>query len=408
MNKIEKVAYDLVKNNPKIKNFVRNMYQSLFDLVGDRKNIFYIEPKIYEQCFHGFHDCSPINSSKLLFLIPPKELDMPAYGEQFSLQVISLKDDTIYWQDKTGAVNFHKGSRQQWLSNDEIIYNYYDENEELRSKIVNINSGLEQSLKFPVDAVSINRRLLSSFNYFRLEFGMPGYGYIGKEREIDFGDPVFYIFDLNNKIINQINVETILDHCHLAHPDWFHFFTHSSFSPDGKQIAVFLRSVDPKNVNLRSTILCIINLKTNSLRTLKTSGMVSHYCWVSNEQILGYFSIDGKDGHYIYDLDTHNYQPFYPKLLRSDGHHSVSKCGQYVLVDTYPDRKRMQRLWLLATNGSRARLVCEIHHPKVYQSPDLYHHWSCDLHPRFHDGGFTIDCISNGKRSIAIFSFEEN
>ena len=408
MNRIEKAAYNLVKSNPKIKNFVRNVYQSLFDLVGERKNVFYMKPKIYEECFHGFHDCSPVNSSKLLFLVPPKELDMPAYGEQFSLKVISLKDDTIYWQGKTSAVNFHKGSRQQWLSDAEIVYNYYDNNKELCSKVVNIHSGAEQSLNFAVDAVSQNRRLFSSFDYYRLEFGMPGYGYVSKGYGVDPGDPVFYVFDTNNNITNQIGIETILESCDLEYPDWFHFFTHSSFSPDGKEIAVFLRSVDPKNVNLRSTILCVINLKTNSLRTLKTSGMVSHYCWLSNEKIVGYFSIAGNDGHYVYDLVSHNYKRFYPELLTSDGHHSVSKCGQYVLVDTYPDRKRMQRLWLLATDGSSARLICEVHHPKAYQSPDMYHHWSCDLHPRFHDGGFTIDLISNGNRSIAVFGFERN
>lgn len=38
MNKIEKSVYDLLKKNPKVKLFVRNIYQSVFDLIPDKKN----------------------------------------------------------------------------------------------------------------------------------------------------------------------------------------------------------------------------------------------------------------------------------------------------------------------------------------------------------------------------------
>lgn len=36
MNKIEKVVYDLVKSNPQLKLFLRNTYQSVFDLLPEK------------------------------------------------------------------------------------------------------------------------------------------------------------------------------------------------------------------------------------------------------------------------------------------------------------------------------------------------------------------------------------
>ncbi len=38
MNKLEKIVYDRVKSNPKVKMFIRNAYQSLYDIFPDKED----------------------------------------------------------------------------------------------------------------------------------------------------------------------------------------------------------------------------------------------------------------------------------------------------------------------------------------------------------------------------------
>ena len=61
MNKIELFCYNLVKKNPIVKNVVRNVYQSAFDLLPDHPNYFCNTPKVFEDCYFGFHDQDPVS-----------------------------------------------------------------------------------------------------------------------------------------------------------------------------------------------------------------------------------------------------------------------------------------------------------------------------------------------------------
>jgi len=46
MNKIESAVYGLVRKNPAVKQFVRNCYQSVFDLLPKGKEYFRALPDI--------------------------------------------------------------------------------------------------------------------------------------------------------------------------------------------------------------------------------------------------------------------------------------------------------------------------------------------------------------------------
>ena len=61
MNLIEKFVYDKVKQSPKLKKQIRNIYQSIFDFIPQpKKHSAYpiIERKGY---FFGFHDHTPFS-----------------------------------------------------------------------------------------------------------------------------------------------------------------------------------------------------------------------------------------------------------------------------------------------------------------------------------------------------------
>lgn len=54
MNKIEKTIYDFVKNEPRLKNTIRNIYQSFYDLFPDKENFFSSSVKVKEGFFLAF------------------------------------------------------------------------------------------------------------------------------------------------------------------------------------------------------------------------------------------------------------------------------------------------------------------------------------------------------------------
>src|SRR5690625_3595862 len=68
MNKFERVVYDLVKSNPKLKKAIRNVYQSIFDLLPKKHGVNVSHIRLNEGFFFGFHDLQPfsVDSSRVL------------------------------------------------------------------------------------------------------------------------------------------------------------------------------------------------------------------------------------------------------------------------------------------------------------------------------------------------------
>lgn len=64
--------------------------------------------------------------------------------------------------------------------------------------------------------------------------------------------------------------------------------------------------------------------------------------------------------------------------------------------------KKGIKAYLFDLNLSEYSIVAEVTHPRSFQSPDIYHHWCCDLHPRFHKKGYSFNFIFDNKRSLCI------
>ena len=60
---------------------------------------------------------------------------------------------------------------------------------------------------------------------------------------------------------------------------------------------------------------------------------------------------------------------------------------EWILNDTYPDGKRMQKPYLCHVPGKRMVVLGEFHLPKVYSGE-----WRCDTHPRSSNDGKLV-CV---------------
>lgn len=329
MNRVEKCLYDLLKRNPRLKYFIRNMYQSLFDVLPDKMNYFATKIICKENYFFGFHDVSPFSGNDQYVLahkiyIP---LRMPNEEDYVGVGYWDMELNEYKQVDKSYAWNYHKGCRLQWLNaqTQELIYNTRINNE-LRSVIFSVLNNSKLMLNYPVDATSNDGLWATSFSYERLEKFMPGYGYDIKDASfLEDRAPRrtgMFIIDINT---NKANLVFSLFDLSKVDPeetmkDAWHYVTHSQFSPDGEYIAFLHRWVQSNDLEKRYSRLITCRKDGSDISISPTSGMVSHYHW-DRIGLIVYCSIENIDGHYFFgDHYLKNPRLIAKNDINSDGH----------------------------------------------------------------------------------------
>lgn len=411
MGKIERFFYNLLKKHPKIKNFFRNLYQFLNVIIFRPKKIdIKNEYILKENSFFGFHDKSPFSYDNSLLLthkldkdikwgLPKKNTDISVgyyYGESYS----SYKEI-----DKTNAWNYQQGSMLQWVNKTEVIYNLYDsvKNKHV-SKIYNISEEKYRFINRPVGAVSPCGNYAISYSFERLRVGMEGYGYANGVDPDDNNDiPLEGLFLIN---LNSNTSEEIITIKELISPEClvegFHFFTHVQFSPNSESI-IFFHRIKQKQKRL-ITKMYAMNLQSKQIYKFPTFDMVSHVFWKNNDQVIGFANTEEGDGFYLFDIKKNKYERINVNNLNVDGHPYVSKNGKLMLVDTYPNKKRLQKLFLYNFETSNSIKLASFYSPFKFKEI-----MRCDLHPRFsHDDNLvSIDTSFSGVRSTMILRLNE-
>ena len=412
MNKLEKVIYDVVKNSPGLKRKVRNLYQSIFDLLPRKKN-FSVNPICTKEgYFFGFHDVSPFSPNDQLILankltIPRR---MPGYEDGLEVGYFILKEgrpDEYVKIGETYSWNYHKGCRMQWLNDAEVIYNSLGDNG-MGSTIYNIHTKQDRRIDFPIDSVHEGGHLASSFSYERLENCMGGYGYIYSdesflEENIPESTGLFLVDLETNKRRLLVSIKELFEFG--AVPDYVknqkNFVTHTLFSKDGRYLSFMHRAVSAQYDALRWSRLLVYDLQENKLHVAGTDNMVSHYVWNDENQIIAFCRMEGIDSHVLFkepNLKTWD-RIAYPRL-NSDGHQSFIHSNSFI-TDTYPDKYRIARIFKVDIQSNEVKLLVKVNSLKKYQSiPGA--HWACDLHPRMNRSGTILcfDSVFTGKRAL--------
>ncbi|WP_431124014.1 hypothetical protein [Flagellimonas flava] len=419
MNKIEKLVYDTVKGNPKIKIAIRNLYQSFFDILPNKKDYSINEIDAKENHFFGFHDVSPFShdSSKVLANKLTIPLHMPTRGDILEIGYFPFdgKMGDFVKVGETLAWNYHKGSRLQWLGKNSLIYNNAS-GDKLISTVYDLSTNTEKSLSFPMDSVSACGNYAATFSYGRLERLMPGYGYAVYDddsfNDIKIPDNTgLFLGDVNTdtkEMLVSLKELTEIGTLTPEYEDCHHFVTHTLFSPDGRYISFLHRWADVSYTNKRHSRLLTIDLETRKCHVAPTNDMVSHYVWNHKNQIIAYCRTGNIDSHVLFEeptLQKHK-RVAYPRL-NSDGHQSFITDDSFV-TDTYPDKYRMANLYSVDCNTDEVVLLARLNSFKRFQSQN-FKHWCCDLHPRMDPSGEYIcfDSVHTGKRALCVMKISK-
>lgn len=410
MNKVELFVYNIVKNNPQIKQWIVDRYQAALSIIPQNAlvtNLPVIERKGY---YYGFHDKSPFSSDGSRLLAHRNLIDYRKVSVSDEIEVGYFQGSE--WKEyiplgRTAGWNWQLGSMLQWHgnSNELVVYNTVFNGKHVAS-VQEINGQFRSQYEWPVVHVSFNQKYACSYNFLRTEKAMPGYGIISNNTNLgDNKDNYFTVFSCeNSEIIFKISLaEALAISPQPSMEGAFHFFHHALFNPNSTRVFFLHRWID--KYNRRWSRMFSVGVEGSELYLFPMDEMVSHITWASSSEIYAYLRYPERgDGYFLVEDLKGKAVQYFENVFNSDGHPTMDKKRGIVITDTYPDRYRNQYLALgIIESGERIDL-CRTHLPSVFKR-DL----QVDLHPRLHPfrSLACIDTAHNGIHSLLTIDFSK-
>lgn len=351
----------------------------------------------------GYYNVSPQNSDdKVIFLSLMEE--SPRISEKLHANVILKSQGKNTVIQKTRSFNWQQGCMLNWIDSKHFICNDFSiDTGKYVSKISDDSGDIIKTFDLPIYSIDkINKRALC-LSFERLSRNRPDYGY--------FNHKVEKLPELENDGIWSLDLKTgdneflisIRQLINFNREDSFdkseHWVNHIEFRPSGKGFVFFHRW---KFQNRRFTRFFYYDFNTKVLELLPGFEIVSHYCWMGEDEILVFCRIGEKVGYHLINIETKKVRFFSEKFLNQDGHPSLSPDGKLIVVDTYPGKDRFSKLFLFDLGGQNLSLIGKFYQPIRYQKE-----FRVDLHPKWSPDGKSIYFESGhlGKRQLFKIEF---
>lgn len=403
---LEKFIAEKLLGLPRLKRFVKRPYQLICSYIFRKSYKFRssvsidVVDDIGRESFFGYYDKSPENDigSHVIFYRPNLETThLPSSSKKLDIISKNLTTGEMSLVGKTRAYNWQQGARLFWLDSANIIYNDYIQ-EKYCACLMNLSDGSVKTLPIPVYD-GYEKEYFLSCNFDKLHDLRPDYGYRNRDVVINYNDVdvdgVFrYDFNSNeSRLIISYRSLLELNHLDTMH-NAKHKVNHIMISPKGTYF-MFMHRWHRSN-GVKYDRLLLSDSEGKNIQILVDEGGVSHCCWKSDTEIIGYFKHNGLFGWYEIDVLTGQTKLISDKLNSlGDGHPSF-KNGK-LLIDSYPNRSRMKNMYLYDYHRDSTVLIGEF-----YESLNYYGQTRCDLHPRFNFSGdkIYIDSVHTGKRKL--------
>lgn len=410
----ERFIASMLSSFPIVKKIIKKAYVSLNAVIYKKNyNIKVCDSRVprveklpkdnYMESFFGYYDKSPDNTNGcvLVHLTERQTKLKPSAVNPVYVGICNLMTGKTDLIDSSLSYTWQQGSRTQWLDDDLFIYNTYENGQYMAKVYSLLENKTVKIFDMPVqDAYS--KDFFLSINYRRIMYLRPDYGYRNMQRLEDdemkrMDSDGIWIVDYNSgehRLLHSLRqiAETgyrkpLFDKC-------LHAVNHVMINPSGTGFIFIHRFY----LGMRRFDRLVYS-DFNSMRILADNDMVSHCCWVDDNTVFGYLKYNDVAGFYFIEVNTGTVKPCEPltSLHMGDGHPSCK--GDWIVVDTYPDKSRMQHLFLY--NYKKEEII---HLMELYQSTKYMGECRCDLHPRFSVDGMRIffDTVYDGKRSLCV------
>ena len=404
----------------------------------------------------GYYNYDTLNNNQSLMLCNRIDEDghAPRRGQKIEIGYYSLNDNVWHKVSESDSWNWQQGAMAQWLPDDRIIFNF-SENNRLKSKIIDIHTGDERVLDYPIYGITPDGRTSITIEMER-SYWCRAYHYLSvvnpqMDGNILKGDGVFSLNLCTGRRKLIIPIEDIIaTDPQPDFPDMKHWVEHVMINQDGTRFCFLHRFSPVFDVNLYQTRLFIADIDGANLRLIsgwdKTD--LSHFGWnredfaiytVENNNVAKTYkalaqssssarasvrqqlfkilartakilpsslrkALKGGKSYYSY-YHCDNQGEYSKKLvigggvLNIDGHPSFTDDGRYMITDTYPDAHGYQHLMVY---DLETRRMLELGRFNAY-----YHKTpaSCDLHPKLcRDNNFiAVDTAFNSYHHTLLF-----
>lgn len=351
------------------------------------------------ETFFGYYDKCPENGKGMVAfhrtLWPTK--NTPNERKKIEIMVL-LTDGTELKAGESCSYTWQQGTRTQWLNDDLLSFNVFEDSC-YKSCIYSVEQKkVVKTFGRPVQD-SYRTNYFLAINPRRLMSVSPDYGY----RNLALYS-VQELADLEHDGIWKVNYKSgeekllvsLKDVAACEHESLFdvsvHTVNHVMINKAGDKFIFIHRFYQGKRKADR-----LLMFDGKQLKVLVNEKMVSHCCWFDNETVFGYLRYGGRDGFFYIDVNSGKVTlcEELSNLGNGDGHPTC--CEKKIVVDTYPDRSRMQHLILYDMEKKTVTELLEAFHGLKYM-----YETRCDMHPRFApDGsGVYFDSVYMGNRAL--------
>lgn len=406
----ERMMADILSALPGVKKIVKRIYILLNAQIYRKPYsqrcingygpINFVEKDDSKESFFGYYDKNCERNGKVIYHRTKSQPTNKKPDSRVAIEII-LKDINTGEEAiiaNTYTYNWQQGARLQWVDDSRIIFNTLEENR-YKALVYSLNDGGTEKYDYPVQEVLPDGRYLS-IDYSRIMKLRSDYGYrnlpVPSEKEMNnlSVDGIFIV----NPVSRESRLLHSLDEIAKVEPkDIFskcaHVVNHLMACPSGDGFIFIHRFYEGARRHDR-----LMYSDFRSLKVLADDDMVSHCCWLDEDTILGYLRHHGENGFFEINVNTGEFKANKQMSIINfgDGHPSVSE--RYVAFDTYPDKSRMQHLFLMDRSTGKVSEIAELKHSVKFMDE-----CRCDLHPRFSTDGNRLyfDTVSSGKRQLA-------
>jgi hypothetical protein len=337
--------------------------------------------------------------------------------------MIDLQDNNKWTELGTSvAWGWQQGCMLQFIpgSDSKVIWNDR-QNDQYVCHIKDIFSGEQKTLPFPVYTLSPNGRTALSVNFERINDLRPGYGYAGipdpNSQIIAPKDAGIFKCDLETGEKDLIISIAQMNSMQLKNTDSPYFkefysqknwFNHLLFNTDGTRFVFLHRWKSPSKETAGSfgTLMYSSDLAGKDIRIVDGSGYTSHFIWRDPEHLTMWTKHKGQSGFFLFKDDGSDTAVQVGEgIMTRNGHNTYLPGNEWILNDTYPNKERLQQVYLYHVPTKKRIPIGDFYLSLSYKGE-----WRCDTHPRFSPDGKTvvIDCpVGDLGRQLVLMDISE-
>ena len=287
------------------------------------------------------------------------------------------------------AWNWQQGCMLQWLPGPSRVVVWNDrEGDRFVCHLLDVASGAQRTLPYPIYTISPCGTWGIAPDFRRLNDTRPGYGYAG------LSDPRAAVAAPGDAGLWKVDLKTgarslLFSFAQMAAfpqpggigADAKHWFNHLLVAPDGKRFIFLHRWQGAAEGRGWKTRMFTAGADGKDLHLLIPSGRVSHFIWRDATHVAAYagYGPEAREWRFQVFEDLTGKSEVIEGMPVQDGHLSYvpGTENRWIICDSYPDRERMQLLYLFHVPDRRIVRLGRFLLPREYAGE-----WRCDLHPR--------------------------